>query len=154
MSAYYRKLQEKSRYFLFINECTWRNITESRDRWNFKSLQTLFVICTCDTTFSALLLQENYALVFSQSEACNFFMYIIKHCNNLVKVFKMSSWSHLKHLYIEEIKSNPQVYTTLESITDFLMKLEWLSVWINLKKLLKRFCLMKLFVIINSDILH
>ena len=66
----------------------------------------------------ALLLQENYALVFSQSEACNFFMYIIKHCNNLVKVFKMSSWSHLKHLYIEEIKSNPQVYTTLESIRE------------------------------------
>ena len=116
MSAYYRKLQEKSRYFLLINECTWRNITESLDRWNFKSLQTLFVICTCDTTFSALLLQENYALVFSQSEACNFFMYIIKRCNNLVKVFNMTLWSHLKHLYIEEIKSNPQVYTTLESI--------------------------------------
>ena len=34
----------------------------------------------------ALLLQEN-ALVFSQSEACNFLMYIIKHCNNLVQVF-------------------------------------------------------------------
>ena len=33
-----------------------------------------------------LLLQEN-ALVFSQSEACNFLMYIIKHCNNLVQVF-------------------------------------------------------------------
>ena len=94
------------------------NVHDSLDRWNFESLHTLFVICTCDTTFSALLLQENYALVFSQSEACNFFMYIIKHCNNLVKVFKMTSWSHLKHLYIEEIKSNPQVYTTLESIRE------------------------------------
>ena len=103
---------------LFVHKETWRNITESLDRWNFESLHMLFVICTCDTTFSALLLQENYALVFSQSEACNFFMYIIKHCNNLVKVFKMTSWSHLKHLYIEEIKSNPQVYTTLESIRE------------------------------------
>ena len=45
-------------------------------------------------------------------------MYIIKHSNNLVKVFKMTSWSHLKHLYIEENKSNPQVYTTLESIRE------------------------------------
>ena len=88
------------------------------DKWNFESLHTLFVICTCDTTFSALLLQENYALVFRQSEACNFFMFIIKHCNNLVKVFKMTSWSHLKHLYIEEFKSNPQIYTTQESIRE------------------------------------
>ena len=66
----------------------------------------------------ALLLQENYALVFSQSEACNFFMYIIKHCNNLVQVLQMTSWSHLNHLYIEEIKSNPQVYTTQEGIRE------------------------------------
>ena len=45
-------------------------------------------------------------------------MYIIKHCNNLVKVFKMISWSNLNHQYIEEIKSNPQVYTTQESIRE------------------------------------
>ena len=45
-------------------------------------------------------------------------MYIIKHCNNLVQVFKMTSWSHLNHLYIEEIKSNPQVYTTQEGISE------------------------------------
>ena len=43
-------------------------------------------------------------------------MYIIKHCNNFVKVFKMTSWSHLKHLYIEGIKSNPQINPTQESI--------------------------------------
>ena len=45
-------------------------------------------------------------------------MYIIKHCNNLVQVLKMTSWSHLNHLYIEEIKSNPQVYTTQEGIRE------------------------------------
>ena len=37
-------------HFLFINECTWRYITENLDRRNFESLHTLFVICTCDTT--------------------------------------------------------------------------------------------------------
>ena len=45
-------------------------------------------------------------------------MYIIKHFNNLVQVLKMASWSHLNHLYIEEIKSNPQVYTTQEGIRE------------------------------------
>ena len=45
-------------------------------------------------------------------------MYIIKHCNNLVQVFNMTSWSYLNHLYIEEIKSNPQVYTTQEGIRE------------------------------------
>ena len=146
-------MQEKSWTFLVHK---WMYM--KKHHWKYGQMEfwkLAHAICNLHLWYNfALLLQENYALVFSQSEACNFFMYIIKHCNNLVKVFKMSSWSHLKHLYIEEIKSNPQVYTTLESITDFLMKLEWLSVWINLKKLLKRFCLMKLLVIINSDILH
>ena len=33
-----------------LNEWTWKNITESQDRWNFERLHTLFVIYTCDTT--------------------------------------------------------------------------------------------------------
>ena len=37
-------------HLLFVNECTWRYITENLDRRNFESLHTLFVICTCDTT--------------------------------------------------------------------------------------------------------
>ena len=45
-----------------------KNITESQDRQNFERLHMLFVICT--------VLHEN-ALVFSQSEEGNFFMYII-----------------------------------------------------------------------------
>ena len=52
-SAYFKKLQKKSSYFLLIK---WMDMNEN-------------------------------ALVFSQSEACNFLMYIIKHCNNLVQVF-------------------------------------------------------------------
>ena len=90
--------------------------------WKFRQTQfwkLAHAICNLHLWYNfALLLQENYALVFSQSEACNFFMYIIKHCNNLVQVLKMTSWSHLNHLYIEEIKSNPQVYTTQEGIRE------------------------------------
>ena len=82
------------------------------DKWNFESLHTLFVICTCDTTLHSC--YNSVTLVFSQSEAYNFFMYIIKHCNNLVQVFKM----HLNYLYIEEIKSNLWVYTTQEGIRE------------------------------------
>ena len=33
-----------------LNEWTWKNITESQDRWSFERFHTLFVICTCDTT--------------------------------------------------------------------------------------------------------
>ena len=66
-----------------LNEWTWKNITERQMEF-WKIAHT---ICNLHLWYNfALLLQEN-ALVFSQSEACNFLMYIIKHCNNLVQVF-------------------------------------------------------------------
>ena len=58
-----------------------KNIAESQDRRNFKSVRELFVFCPRVTTMHlrydfAFALHEN-ALVFSQSEVRNFFMYII-----------------------------------------------------------------------------
>ena len=110
-------MQEKSWTFLVHK---WMYM--KKHHWKYGQMEfwkLAHAICNLHLWYNfALLLQENYALVFSQSEACNFFMYIIKHCNNLVQVFKMTSWSHLNHLYIEEIKSNPQVYTTQEGIRE------------------------------------
>ena len=58
-----------------------KNIAEGQDRRNFKSVRKLFAFCPRVTTMHlrydfAFALHEN-ALVFSQSEARNFFMYII-----------------------------------------------------------------------------
>ena len=58
-----------------------KNIAGGEDRRIFESVRTQFVFCPGVTTMHlrydfALLLHEN-ALVFSQSETCNFFMYII-----------------------------------------------------------------------------
>ena len=58
-----------------------RNIAEGQDRRNFKSVRELFLFCPRVTTKHlryelAFVLNEN-ALVFSQSEARNFFTYII-----------------------------------------------------------------------------
>ena len=85
--AYDTKLQEKSWYFLsMINK---ENITESLDKWNFESLHG--AICNLHLCYNfAPMLHEN-TLVFSLSEACNFYMHIFKHCNNLVQVFYMPS---------------------------------------------------------------
>ena len=84
-SAYFKKLQEKSSYFLFIK---WMDM--KKHQWKSRQMEfwkTAHTICNLHLWYNfALLLQEN-ALVFSQSEACNFLMYIIKHCNNLVQVF-------------------------------------------------------------------
>ena len=58
-----------------------KNIAEGQDRRNFKSVRELFLFCPSVTTKHlryelAFVLHEN-ALVFSQSEARNFFTYII-----------------------------------------------------------------------------
>ena len=58
-----------------------KNIAEGQDRRNFESVRALSVICSRVTTMYlrynfALVLQKN-ALVFGQSEARNYFMYII-----------------------------------------------------------------------------
>ena len=58
-----------------------KNIAEGQDRRSFKSVRELFVFCPRVTTMHlhyefAFALHEN-ALVFSQSEARNFFMYLI-----------------------------------------------------------------------------
>ena len=71
-SAYYTKLQENTYYYLLT--IYRKNITESQHRQNFESVHMLFVILHSSYNF-ALVLYEN-ALVFSQSEALNFFMYI------------------------------------------------------------------------------
>ena len=58
-----------------------KNIAGGEDRRNFESMRALFVFCPGVTTLDlrydfAVVLHEN-ALVFSQSEGHNFFMYII-----------------------------------------------------------------------------
>ena len=58
-----------------------KSIAAGEDRRNFESVRAVFVICPRVTTLDlrydfAFVLHEN-ALVFSQSEAHNFFMYII-----------------------------------------------------------------------------
>ena len=85
------------------------------DRWNFESLHMLFVICTCDTTLHSC--YKRIMHLFSANQKLVIFSFTL-YCNNLVQVLKMTSWSHLNHLYIEEIKSNPQVYTTQEGIRE------------------------------------
>ena len=84
-SAYFKKLREKSSYFLFIK---WMDM--KKHHWKSRQMEfwkIAHTICNLHLWYNfELLLQEN-ALVFSQSEACNFLIYIIKHCNNLVQVF-------------------------------------------------------------------
>ena len=63
-SAYYAKLQEKSRYYLLIMYM--KNITESQDRRHFESLYAFYNLHPCYNF--ALVLHQN-ALVFSQSKA-------------------------------------------------------------------------------------
>ena len=49
-SAYFKNCKRNHLISCSLNEWTWKNITESKDRWNFERLHTLFVIYTCDTT--------------------------------------------------------------------------------------------------------
>ena len=84
--AYYTKLQEKSCYYLLITYMK-KHHRKSRQTKFWKQLG-YFLICTRVTNF-ALVSQEN-ALVFSQSEAPNFFMYIIvqqqRHYSSMIIV--------------------------------------------------------------------
>ena len=71
-SAYYTKLQDKSYYFLLIMYM--KNIAESQDSRNFESAHAICNFYSCYNF--ALVLHEN-ALVYSQSEARNFFMWTL-----------------------------------------------------------------------------
>ena len=77
-SAYYLKLQEKSCYYLLLMYVKKRHRGKKDE---ILKAYTLLVICTGVTILHssrynfALVLQD--ALVFSQSKASNFFMYII-----------------------------------------------------------------------------
>ena len=65
----------KRNHGISCQQCTWKNITESLDKWNFESLHG--AICNLHPCYNfAPMLHEN-TLVFSQSEACNFYMHII-----------------------------------------------------------------------------
>lgn len=48
-------------------------------------------ICNLHLCYNFAPMLHEITLVFSQSEACNFYMHIFKHCNNLVQVFYMPS---------------------------------------------------------------
>ena len=63
-SAYYTKLQEKSRYYLLIMYM--KNITESQDRRNFESL---YAFCNLHPCYNFALVLHQNALVFSRSKA-------------------------------------------------------------------------------------
>ena len=52
-----------------------KNITETRDKRNFERVRALFVTCTRVTTLHSCFIKN--ATVFSQSDACDFSMYII-----------------------------------------------------------------------------
>ena len=70
-----------------------KSITESQDRWNFdsKSVHTIFNLNLCYNF--ALVFMKN-AQVFIQSDAYNFFMYIIKWNEPVEFVFySIEGWS-------------------------------------------------------------
>ena len=78
ISAYHTKLREKSSYYLLIMYM--KNIAVNQDRHNF--LKHVCRICNLQLCYNfALMLHEN-ALIFSQSEVCNFFMSIISYLTN------------------------------------------------------------------------
>ena len=58
-----------------------KNIAEGQDRRNFKSVREIFVFCprvaTMHLRYNVAVVLHKNVLVFSQSEARNFFMYII-----------------------------------------------------------------------------
>ena len=60
---------------LLIIDLLEKKITESQDRRNFDGARPLFIICTRVTTLHSC---YNFVLVFSQSEACNVSIYIIR----------------------------------------------------------------------------
>ena len=66
--------------FLLISNLAKKSITESQARSNFDSACMLFIICTVSCCNFALVLSEK-ALVFSQSNVHNFFVYIIINNN-------------------------------------------------------------------------
>ena len=68
-SAYYTKLQEKSRYCLILIYMK-KKITVGQSRRNFETVGT---VCNFHSCYKFLLVLHENALVLSQSEACNFF---------------------------------------------------------------------------------
>ena len=63
-----------------------KNITETRDKRNFERVRALFVTYTRVTTLHSCFIKN--ATVFSQSDACDFSMYII---NTLKKMMIMAN---------------------------------------------------------------
>ena len=70
-SAYYTKLQEKSRYCLIIIYMKKKKkITVGQGRRNFETVGT---VCNFHSCYKFVLVLHENALVLSLSEACNFF---------------------------------------------------------------------------------
>ena len=69
-SAYYTKLQEKSRYCLIIIYMKKKKITVGQGRRNFETVDT---VCNFHSCYKFVLVLHENALVLSLSEACNFF---------------------------------------------------------------------------------
>ena len=69
-SAYYTKLQEKSRYCLIIIYMKKKKITVGQGRRNFETVGT---VCNSHSCYKFVLVLHENALVLSLSEACNFF---------------------------------------------------------------------------------
>ena len=61
---------------LLVNNVHVKTLQKSQDRLNFESMCTLFVMCTGLITLHLYYMKN--ALIFSQSEVQNFFMYSIK----------------------------------------------------------------------------
>ena len=69
-SAYYTKLQEKSRYCLIIIYMKKKKITVGQGRRNFETVGT---VCNFHSCYKFVLVLHENAIVLSLSEACNFF---------------------------------------------------------------------------------
>ena len=69
-SAYYTKLQEKSRYCLILIYMKKKKITVGQSRRNFETVGT---VCNFHSCYKFVLVLHENALVLSLSEACNFF---------------------------------------------------------------------------------
>ena len=69
-SAYYTKLQEKSRYCLILIYMKKKKTTVGQGRRNFETVGT---VCNFHSCYKFVLVLHENAIVLSLSEACNFF---------------------------------------------------------------------------------
>ena len=102
-----------------LNEWTWKNITESQDRWNFERLHTLFVIYTCDTTLHSCYKRMH---LFSANQKLVIFSCTLS--NNVIIWCKCFRWLHevtLRYILPKRVKGRLKItprYTLPKRVLD------------------------------------